>query len=150
MNHRPVKTMTVVFLLFAIFFPSKGMAAAPARIALVIGNGAYPTAPLKNPVNDAKDMSSALRGIGFEVIEKIDAGKRDMVHAVNEFGRRLKRSDVGFFYFAGHGMQIRGKNYLVPVGARVESESDVEFESVDAGRVLGKMSDLGEILDTRY
>jgi len=128
-------------LLLAVFFPFEALAASQTRIALVIGNSAYQSAPLKNPANDAKDIAAALRGIGFEVIEKTDAGKREMINAINDFGQKLKRSDVGIFYYAGHGMQIRGKNYLIPVGARVESESDVEFESVDAGRVLGKMNE---------
>ena len=112
---------------------------AERRVALIIGNGGYKQAPLKNPVNDAGDMADALRDLGFEVIEKINANKRDMVNTVNTFGQKLKRSDVGIFFYAGHAMQINGRNYLIPVKARVASESDVEFEAFDAGRVLGKM-----------
>ena len=72
-----------------------------------------------------------------------NAGKRAMVEAISEFGRKLARADVGLFFYAGHGMQVRGRNYLIPIGARVETESDVEFESVDAGRLLAKMEDAG-------
>ena len=112
---------------------------AERRVALIIGNGGYKHAPLKNPVNDARDMADAFRDLGFEVIEKINVNKRDMVNTVNMFGQKLKRSDVGIFFYAGHAMQINGRNYLIPVKARVASESDVEFEAFDAGRVLGKM-----------
>ena len=113
--------------------------AAGRRVALVIGNGTYPTAPLKNPPNDAADMASALKGLGFEVELLTNAGREAMVRAINAFGSRLDAADVGLFYFAGHGMQIKGNNYLIPVDARPESETDVEFEGVEAGRLLGKM-----------
>ena len=117
------------------------------RLALVIGNSAYKDAPLKNPLHDAEDTARALRDIGFEVILEINAGKRRMVDAINTFGQKLKHMDVGIFFYAGHGMQIGGRNYLIPVDARVKSESDIEFESVDAGRVLGKMHDAGNRLN---
>ncbi len=120
---------------------------AAVRTALVIGNAAYDTAPLANPANDAGDMADALRDMGFDVIERINADKRTMVQAVDEFGRKLARSNVAFFYYAGHGMQVRGRNYLIPVKARVASESDVEFEAVDAGRILGKMREAGNKLN---
>jgi len=112
---------------------------AERRVALIIGNGAYKHAPLINPANDAGDMADAFRDLGFEVIEKINANKREMVNTVNIFGQKLKRSDVGIFFYAGHAMQINGRNYLIPIKARVASESDVEFEAFDAARVLGKM-----------
>lgn len=113
------------------------------RVALVIGNGAYPTAPLKNPSNDATDLAAALGSLGFEVTLGIDWGLREMDDAIRAFGDRLKQGGVGLFYFAGHGLQVEGRNYLVPVGARIDSQSDVSFEAIDAGRVLGKMDDAG-------
>lgn len=118
-------------------------AAGTKRTALVIGNGAYQTSPLKNPVNDATDMAARLRALGFEVTLKVNAGKRDMEEAIRVFGDTLKGGGVGMFYFAGHGMQVGGRNYLIPVDARIETQSDVEYEGVDAGRVLGKMEDAG-------
>ena len=75
-----------------------------AEIALVIGNSAYPSAALKNPVNDAKAMAAKLGSLGFEVILRTDAGQRDMTRAISQFGDRLKGGSVGLFYFAGHGM----------------------------------------------
>ena len=111
------------------------------RLALAIGNSAYQTAPLKNPTNDAQDMAATLRNLGFEVILKTNADQRTMEDAIRSFGRQLRNGGIGLFYFAGHGVQMGGRNYLMPVDARIESESDVKYEAVDAGRVLGKMED---------
>lgn len=117
------------------------------RLALVIGNGDYQNSPLKNPVNDAQDMARVLRKMGFEVIHKENAEQRRMEEAIRDFGRGLRSEGIGLFYFAGHGIQVKGRNYLIPIGAKIESESDVRFESVDAGRVLGKMEDAGNELN---
>lgn len=105
------------------------------------------TAPLRNPVNNAEDIAKALEKLDFYVIKKTNAGKREMLDGMDEFYKRLRKSDAGLFYFAGHGMQIHGDNYLIPVGARVTSSSDVEFEAVHAGRFLGKMRDAGNRLN---
>lgn len=111
------------------------------RLALVIGNSAYQTSPLKNPLNDAEDMAAALRNLGFKVILKKNADRRTMEDTIRFFGKQLRNGGIGLFYFAGHGVQVEGRNYLMPVDARIESESDVRYEAVDAGRVLGKMED---------
>lgn len=111
------------------------------RIALVIGNAAYREAPLKNPANDARDIAAALTRLGFDVILRTDATLPQMEQAIDTFYARLKQGGTGLFYFAGHGLQVGGVNYLVPVGARLQSESDARFQTVDAGRVLGKMED---------
>jgi uncharacterized caspase-like protein len=111
------------------------------RLALVIGNSAYKASPLKNPVNDAKDMSNALKVLGFKVIEEIDADRKEMEDAIRQFGRQLRGGGVGLFYYAGHGIQTKGRNYLIPIGARIESASDSRYQAVDAGMVLGKMED---------
>jgi len=114
----------------------------PERLALVIGNGRYENSPLKNPPNDAADMVVMLSKMGFQVIHKTNADQRTMKRAILEFGKRLRKNGgIGLFYFAGHGMQVDGRNYLIPVNAMIETESDVQFESVDAGRVLGKMEE---------
>jgi uncharacterized caspase-like protein len=118
-----------------------------ARIALVIGNSAYKTAPLKNPTKDARDMAALLQSLGFRVTLKTDVGVKEMEEAVRQFGLDLRQGGVGLFYFAGHGVQVQGNNYLVPVDAKIQSESDVRFECVDAGRVLGKMEDAGNSLN---
>jgi len=113
------------------------------RLALVIGNGEYRTSPLKNPVRDARDISAALQKLGFQVIYEENATRRRMDDAVRAFYSKLRNSETGLFYYAGHGMQVKGRNYLIPVDARIETESDVEHESIDVGRVLGKMEDAG-------
>ncbi len=120
----------------AVCFPSSDQ-----RTALVIGNSTYENAPLKNPANDATDMAIMLKQLGFEVTIKTNATRRTMQNAINAFGKKLNRGGVGLFYYAGHGLQVKGHNYLIPVNAQIESESDVDYEAVDAGRVLGKMED---------
>ena len=110
------------------------------RVALVIGNGAYADSPLKNPVNDSREMTQALRNLGFDVIERNNADQKTMRRAIIEFGDRLRsHGGVGLFYFSGHGMQVAGRNYLIPVGAEIKAESEVEVESVDAAAVLARM-----------
>lgn len=109
------------------------------RVALVIGNGNYASSPLKNPVNDAKDISAKLKALGFEVTCLLDANQVDMRKAIRDFGSNLKKGGVGLFYYAGHGMQVKGANYLIPIGADIHEEDEVEDYAVDAGMVLRKM-----------
>ncbi len=111
------------------------------RLAVVIGNSEYEKSELKNPVNDAKAMARLLRRLDFEVELVENGGRRSMVTMMNDFGRKLRQADVGLFYYAGHGIQVKGRNYLIPVDAVLETEADVEFEALDLGRVLSKMED---------
>ncbi|MBF0354640.1 MAG: caspase family protein [Alphaproteobacteria bacterium] len=113
---------------------------AERRIALVIGNSSYKTAPLPNPVNDARAMAGKLEKMGFEVILKENAGQRDMNRAATQFGQKLSKGGVGLFYYAGHGVQVKGRNYLVPVDAMISSESSVHSESVDVDQVLQQLT----------
>ncbi|HKE59712.1 MAG TPA: caspase domain-containing protein [Pyrinomonadaceae bacterium] len=113
------------------------------RVALVIGNSSYASSPLKNPVNDAHDIGQALRGLGFDVIDRENVGQNDMKRAIREFGSKTKNSDVALFYYAGHAVQVNGENYLIPVGATIEKEEEVEYESVDVGFVLAQMTNAG-------
>jgi len=115
------------------------------RVALVIGNGTYSSSlgPLKNPPNDAKLVSETLKSLGFDVIEKVNADQKEMKLAVRNFSRKLsdnsKKQSVGLFYYAGHGIQVSGQNYLIPVGANIESEADVDLEAISANSVLRAM-----------
>jgi tetratricopeptide (TPR) repeat protein len=110
------------------------------RTALVIGNSAYESSPLRNPTNDATDMAEALRDAGFAVTLKTDLNQNDMKRSIREFGQQLRASGgVGLFYFAGHGVQSKGVNYLIPIGANINTEEEVEYESVEAGFVLAQM-----------
>ncbi len=114
-------------------------AIAEQKIALVIGNSAYPSAALRNPVNDAKAMAAKLSGLGFEVILRTDASQRDMTRAVSQFGQKLRGGSIGLFYFAGHGLQVRGKNFLIPVDAEIENEASTRSEAVDVDQVLEQL-----------
>lgn len=127
--------LLVLLLLLVLAWP----AAAERRIALVIGNGKYPGAPLGNPVNDAHDMAGALRRLGFEVIEKNDVSQREMNRAITQFGEKLNAEAIALFFYAGHGMQVRGKNYLVPIDAQIASEASVRSETVDVDAVLEQL-----------
>jgi hypothetical protein len=109
------------------------------RLALVIGNASYRDAPLPNPLNDAADMEKVLAASGFTVIKRQNASLREMHLALREFGDRLDRSGVGVFYFAGHGMQVRGRNYLIPVDADIAREDEVAFTALDLGAVMEKL-----------
>ncbi len=109
------------------------------RVALVIGNDAYETAPLRNPVNDARAMARVLSQLGFQVTERENLGQKEMKQEILSFGKRLQDGGIGLFYYAGHGMQVNGRNYLIPVGARIEHEKQVEFEGVDMGALLAEM-----------
>lgn len=112
------------------------------RIALVIGNGAYTNAPpLKNPPNDARDMAATLKALGFEVTSGINVNQREMKRLMREFGQRLKTGGNGLFYYAGHGVQSKGRNYLIPVEADIQSEIEAEDAGVDVSLLLGYMDD---------
>ena len=115
-------------------------AAAEKRVALVIGNAAYQHAPtLANPGNDASDMAAKLRSLGFEVVDGIDLGKRDMEKRIRAFADILSGADVGLFYYAGHGLQVDGRNFLAPTDAELRAESDLDFEAVELDLVLKQM-----------
>lgn len=111
------------------------------RTALIIGNSDYLSSPLKNPSNDARAIAHELRQIGFEVFEYTDASHEDMEIAIQKFGQKIQKGGVGLFYYAGHGLQVGGTNYLVPVDAQIESETEVKFRTVALGLVLAKMED---------
>src|SRR5436305_14655742 len=124
-------------LVGAIFFGilSASSAAAEKRVALVIGNSAYQNvARLDNPKNDATLIADTLGRLGFTLVggaAQVDLDKPSFDAAVQRFGNQLVGADVGLFYYAGHGLQLRGTNYLVPVTANPIREADVDFQMVD-------------------
>jgi hypothetical protein len=122
--------LLLVFCLAALSFLSLAPPClADKRIALVIGNGAYKNTPtLTNPPNDAADIAEALKAIGFEVTLKVDLEKRQMDQAIAQFAREGKGADLLLFYYAGHGMQFGGRNYLMPVDAELEDEVSLRYE----------------------
>jgi uncharacterized caspase-like protein len=125
------------------------------RLALLIGNSNYnksDTLPqLKNPSNDARDIAAALKENGFaHVTVVLDADHRTMRDAISKFGADLRKAGkdaVGLFYYAGHGVEEKGRNYLIPIGTRVSSPRDLEFDTVDAQRVLAYMEDAGNAVN---
>lgn len=121
----------------------KSITSAEQRVALVIGNSAYKSSPLINPINDARAMARVLSESGFKVISKENAGQKEILLALRDFGDALKNGGVGLFYYAGHGMQIKGRNYLIPVDANIEREDEVAYTSIDANQVLDKMEAAG-------
>lgn len=114
--------------------------AAERRVALVIGNSAYKQAPLINPGNDARAVARALRDSGFTVTELRNLNQAGMRRAIRRFGDEIAKGGAGLFFYAGHGMQIRGRNFLIPVGSDIQREDEVEDQAVDARLVLEKMA----------
>jgi uncharacterized caspase-like protein len=118
---------------------------APAqgrRIALVVGNGRYASSPLANPPNDAGLIATTLTGLGFEVRLQKNADQAGMKRAIQDFGDALEKAgpdSIGLFYYAGHGVQLNGRNYLIPVAANINRDADVEIEAVSADWVLEQM-----------
>lgn len=125
--------------LFLLLLSGLALAETPPerRVALVIGNSSYRNAPaLPNTVNDARDMVTALRKVGFEVVDGIDLDKRGMDSALTRFARLAQDADAAMFYFAGHGFQFNGENYLVPVEAKIEDEVGVQYETTRLNDVV--------------
>src|SRR2546427_1484970 len=122
--------------------PPPAAPAAQNRWALVIGNSAYgaEVGSLPNPVNDATDMAATLRPLGFEVTLILNATRQQMEEALAAFRRQMRPGGVGLFYFAGHGAQVEGTNYLIPIGANVAQAVTAKAESVSAEQVLASMT----------
>ena len=146
-SSRTATSLLILAATFAFSFP----ALAEKRVALVIGNGSYASGGnLANPPNDAKLISATLRGSGFDVIERVDVDQKSMKTAIKAFRKKLVdagKDAVGLFYFAGHGVQVGDANYLIPVNASIENESDVDIEAVSANTVLRSMEFAGNRLN---
>ncbi len=143
MRKIPTAIMLILLIASAVDAQERGIGIAGGadqlRTALVIGNGAYQNSPLLNPTNDARDVAQALTRFGFTVIHKENLRQQEMKMAIREFGEKLMSGGVGLFYYAGHGMQVAGRNYLIPIGATISHEPEVEYEAVDLGLVLAQM-----------
>jgi hypothetical protein len=135
-----VPFLRAIAITCGITVASAGQAVGAGRVALAIGNSAYQnTAPLTNPSNDARDVSASLQRLGFEVLEGRDLDKRSMERLIREFAIKLAGADIALFFYAGHGVQIAGQNYLVPIDAQLASEGDIDFESLPLSLVLKQM-----------
>ena len=134
------------FCFLFLLLMSLTAAQAERRVALVIGNSGYEhVAALKNPYNDAAGMTEKLTGLGFEVVTGQDLSLRDMRQTVREFIRKLDGADLALFFYAGHGLQVSGENYLVPVDAELGSHLDLEFEALPANLVLNAMEQTAKV-----
>lgn len=111
------------------------------RLALIVGNKDYvrPDSRLDNPVNDARDMAEALSSAGFDTLLVLNATQREMKKAVDNFGSKLEEYDVALFYYSGHGIQYNQENYLIAIDASLKEYTDIEYDCVALGRIMGKM-----------
>ena len=151
--HRPfamlslMRTWLGIALGGALFFAA-AVGEAERRVALVIGNDKYTHLPdLNNAGKDARDMAAKLEFLGFEVIARYNASERDMVRAMRKFSSRLSAGGTGLAFYAGHGVQADGTNYLIPADAAVEVEDDLQSEAVDVNDILQAMKDAGNPLN---
>ena len=129
----------LVQVLVALAFLAGGTADA-GRVALVIGNGDYAVAgTLANPVNDAEDVAAKLRSIGFTVVDGYNLGKRELEQKIGEFADALEGADAGLFYYAGHGIAVDGRNFIVPTDARLDIPAKLKLEALPIDDILDLM-----------
>jgi hypothetical protein len=140
---KPIASLAIFLaLIVAVVTPSH----AAKRVALVVGNSTYQHTPaLPNPKNDAKDMAAALQRLGFEVQLGIDLDESEFTRAVRAFSRKATGAETSLFYYAGHGLQYEGNNYLVPVDARLTDEADLTFEALKLNDVLRLMERASQV-----
>lgn len=140
MPQRVLVRKLAAFALSCCLAVSVSQADASTRSALVIGNGAYTTATeLRNPPNDARAMATTLTAAGFKVSSGIDLDKSAMERVVTEFLKNLRGSDTALVFYAGHGLQVDGRNYLVPIDATLEDEVDVSFQALALDEIQAQM-----------
>ena len=131
-----------LFLGCAVLCAAANTIAADKRIALVIGNGSYKKiAPLKNPVNDADALAERLKRLGFAVEVAKDLSYSQLVGALKAFSQKSLEADVRLFFFAGHGVQAKGRNYLLPVDVDIQSEAEIPARSAEVGELLERLGD---------
>ena len=134
--------MKRLLFLLLVFFSITGLCQQKEqRVALVIGNGAYKASPLKNPVNDARDMAAKLRSLGFTVIERSNLGMKQIGSTLREFRSKLTPGSVALVFYAGHGLQIKGENFLPAVDAEIGGEEDVPNQSMSMRQIMNVLSD---------
>jgi len=135
--------MTVVLrfiIACAVLLLAGGGTAQPGRVALVIGNGSYADAgTLANPVNDARDIAEKLRSIGFTVVDGYDLGKRELEGKIGDFADALDGASAGLFYYAGHGIQVDGHNFILPVDAHLNAPAKLKLEAIPIDDVMDLM-----------
>lgn len=135
-----MRRLVVALIAILGLMASAAGAFAGKRVALVVGNAAYVNAePLANPVNDAVDMAAQLAALGFEVVEGRNLGKRELERLIGSFSDRLEGAEAALFFYAGHGLQVDGRNYVVPVDARLDVPAKLRLEAVAMDDILDIM-----------
>jgi hypothetical protein len=135
-----MRQLGLIFSIVVVVLIAAGPAMAERRLALVVGNSDYRNTPsLENPKNDARAMATALTRLGFDVIRGIDLTSVEMRRTVRKFAGALQSADIALFYYAGHGLQVKGQNYLVPIDAKMRSTLDLEFEATNLQVVIDLM-----------
>ena len=131
--------------LLALAGGARTAAAAPPierQVALVIGNASYRVGALKNPVNDAQAVAGALRGLGFDVALRENTSLRELIEAFRQFSLNARSARVRVVYYAGHGVQVKGRNYLLPVDTEIRAEEEVQAKSADLNELLERLGAL--------
>jgi formylglycine-generating enzyme required for sulfatase activity len=142
------RVLAAALMTLAVSVVGPAHADTERRVALIIGNDSYRSMKtLDNAVNDARAMDRELKAAGFETTLRTNASRKEINGAINEFADRLASGAVGLFYYAGHGIESKGQNFLVPVEAELTTERDLEDNAVDAGKVLRAMKDSGNKLN---
>jgi uncharacterized caspase-like protein len=132
--------VVLAMALLALFAANAAALAAERRVALVVGNSGYEhTTTLRNPKNDAEAMAARLEKLGFEVFGGTDLDRRKLVESLIRFGRAAEQADVALFFYAGHGLQVNGQNYLVPVDAMVEFEAEIDISLVSLSQIMQQL-----------
>ena len=134
MDTLPALRLFVVVLVSLLLAAAMPLHAEEKRVALVVGNSAYRASPLRNPGNDAHAIAAKLEKLGFEVIVREDLRTRQIAPMLREFRSHLQPESVALFFYAGHGMQLKGVNYLPTIDAEIAGEEDVPLHSLKIGR----------------
>lgn len=138
--HR-LQLLALVLALISAFAATRTQAQAPSerRVALVIGNAAYKVSPLKNPVNDAQAVSTSLKDLGFEVTLRENTTLRELIESMRQFAVRAQEAHVRLVFYAGHSLQAKGRNYLLPVDTEVQTEDDLPAKSGDVSQLVERL-----------
>ena len=143
---RNLRTLRVFLAGFALIWLVGAQAVAEGRVALVVGNSAYQNAtPLPNPVNDARAIAAKLTEIGFDVMLRENLDGQGFRMALGEFSEKALNADLALVFYAGHGIELNGQNYLIPIDAKMRSEATAQYEAVALEQVLGAVRVAGKL-----
>lgn len=136
-NKKLILIISTIFLFLTETF-------AASKVALVVGNNKYNSSPLENPVKDAKEIASKLKGIDFDVTDKYNLSTKDFDEALKDFYKNISGCDLALIYFSGHGIQANNKNYLIPISSEIKDESDLERHAISLQSIIDECSFNGD------